>query len=247
MDSSPTGRINLKIRFATFPSVMTKTHCVMKDLLLKSLLESSGDGILALDQDGTLLARSPRLESLLGVREMDPFSLPQFESALQELSPNEAQEEFALCTQLKKTHSSSFTLFLKNGRPLEVYSQPLGSFMKPQGRIWCFRNLVHQAISPPSTRGTLEATSIEGSRSQILTELTHDLRSPLCTLQMATQVLKQCIEETAAPLPEAKRKHAEIAIQLTRGAVNQINTPLTHRHSSVGATEQNLRHKSHRA
>jgi nitrogen-specific signal transduction histidine kinase len=226
---------------------MTKTHRIMTDLLLKSLLESSGDGILILDQGGNLLARSPRLETLLGIGELEPFSLPQFESALQELLPTEVQEEFALSTQLQQTHSSSFTLYLKNGRPLEVYSQPLGSFQKPQGRLWCFRNLVHQAISPSLSRGSSDASTVDTSRTQILSELTHDLRSPLCTLQMATQVLKQCIEDTATPLSEAKRKHAEIAIQLTRGAVNQINTLLTSRHSSVGSPDPILRQNSHRA
>ena len=226
---------------------MTKTHRVMTDLLLKSLLESSGDGILALDQDGNLLARSPRLGPLLGIGELEPFSLPQFESALQELLPTEAKEESALSTQLQQTYSSSFTLLLKNGRPLEVYSQPLGSFLKPRGRLWCFRNLIHQSISPPTARGTMESSSGEASRSQILAQLTHDLRSPLCTLQMATQVLKQCTEEASALLPEAKRKHAELAIQLTRGAVNQINTLLTSRHSSVSSPEQTLRQNSHRA
>ncbi len=226
---------------------MTKTHGVMKELLLKSLLESSGDGILALAQDGGLLARSPRLETLLGIREQDSFSLPDFESALQELLPAEEREEFALSAQLRQTHSSSFTLFPRNSRPLEVYTQPLGSFREPQGRIWCFRNLVQRTISfrPPSEPH--DASPSDTLRSQTLTQLTHDLRSPLCTLQMATQVLKQCIEESSASLSDAKRKHAEVAIKLTRGAVSQINTLLTHRHSSVTDPENLLRKNSHRA
>ncbi len=247
MDRATSGWLNLKIRFATFPSVMTKTHSVMTELLLKSLLESSGDGILALAQDGTLLARSPRLETLLGIREQDSFSLPDFEKDLQELLALEEREEFALRAQLRQTHSSSFTLFLKNGRPLEVYTQPLGSYREPQGRIWCFRNLVHRSISTPLPQGKSDTSVTDASCSQVLTQLTHDLRSPLCTLQMATQVLKQCIEESSAPLSETKRKHAEVAIKLTRGAVTQINTLLTQRHPSATGTEPKLRQNSHPA
>lgn len=226
---------------------MTKTHGVMKDLLLNSLLESSSDGILAIAADGTLLARSPRLESLLGIPAQDPFSLTEFESALQTLLPSDGWEDCSLSAQLRQTQSSSQTLTLKNGRSLEIYSQPIGSFLEPQGRVWCFRNLVQNSVFQMQTKGSAGGSPSELPRLQILTQLTHDLRSPLCTLQMATQVLKQCIEESSATLSEGKRRHAEVAIQLTRGAVNQINSLLTHRQASAPSTDTAHRQNSHLA
>jgi PAS domain S-box-containing protein len=112
--------------------------------LLTSVLESTNNGILVVNQNGAIIAKNIRFEELWQIPEEISASDDEdkmLEHIVNQLSsPNEFLEKVKHLYQHPSTTSFD-TLHFKDGRVFERYSQPLRIKNEIMGRVWSFRDV----------------------------------------------------------------------------------------------------------
>lgn len=127
--------------------VADRTLSLQKSLsLVKATLESSGDGVLVLNEKGTIVEFNQKFLRMWGI---PPSVNNKTTSTIIEYmkSQLEAPEFFASIEKnlaaLNSVHID--TLKLKNGKVFEYYSQPQKLAKKTVGRVWNFRDITKRS------------------------------------------------------------------------------------------------------
>jgi len=114
--------------------------------LLRATIESTADGILVIDEKGCISHMNKRFVKIWDVPE-EPIQQGDFQKLFEHLgskleNPSTFLEKLqAPCS----TDEESFdTLYLKEGKVLEVYSQPLIREGRFTGRVWSFRDITER-------------------------------------------------------------------------------------------------------
>jgi PAS domain S-box-containing protein len=114
--------------------------------LLQSTLEASGDGVLAMDHRGSVLASNRAFSTLWGIP--DPRALEGDRAALREVwSALCAPEAFeAVVDGLLRSPESERReeLAFRDGRTVEMESVPFRLGGETQGRVWTFRDITER-------------------------------------------------------------------------------------------------------
>jgi diguanylate cyclase (GGDEF)-like protein/PAS domain S-box-containing protein len=112
--------------------------------LLSSILNSTGDGLLVIDQNGKILAWNDMFVSMWNLK-LGVIESRQNEAALGEVL-DQITDADAFLERVRELHArpeeESFeTISLKDGRTFERFSRPLGPRNDIQGRVWSFRDV----------------------------------------------------------------------------------------------------------
>ncbi len=126
--------------------------------LLKTVIESTEDGILAVDRNGKVIAANSRFRMMWRIPEdmfkekeisvFRSFVLPQLKEPEQFLS--RAQEIYSKITEAYDI------LEFKDGRKYERYSHPMTRAGEYIGRVWSYRDITQKALSEAKLRESEE-------------------------------------------------------------------------------------------
>ena len=120
-----------------------------KSELLTSVLESTNNGFLVVDHNGSIIAKNKRFAELWGIPEeiLDSNGEDQMLGYIinQLVSPHEFLEKVKDLYQ-HPTITSFDTLYFKDGRVFERYSQPLRIKNEIMGRVWSFRDATQRKL-----------------------------------------------------------------------------------------------------
>jgi PAS domain S-box-containing protein len=114
--------------------------------LLRATIESTADGILVIDENGCISHMNKRFVKIWDVPE-EPIQQGDFQKLFEHLSC-QLDDPSAFLEKLQapcSTDEESFdTLYLKEGKVLEVYSLPLIRHGRFTGRVWSFRDITER-------------------------------------------------------------------------------------------------------
>lgn len=126
---------------------LAEQSLLQANTLLKSILESTTDGILAVDQDGKLLGYNQNFTKIWNIPESIMKNYGD-ESALNYVL-EQLEHPDVFLKKVKKLYKSPNKtdldiLYFKDGRAIERYSNPLTVDDKNIGRVWSFRDITQK-------------------------------------------------------------------------------------------------------
>jgi diguanylate cyclase (GGDEF)-like protein/PAS domain S-box-containing protein len=114
--------------------------------VLRATLESTADGILVANQEGTISTFNRHILKLWGMSAPEFMKLESIKNALQALQMLTSPEEFLsgdLCEATQDSESKGL-MKLKDGRIIDYYSCPQRIDNKILGRVWSFQDITQQ-------------------------------------------------------------------------------------------------------
>ena len=188
--------------------------------LLRATLEATADGILVVGSDGTwrdfnrkfvAMWRIP--PAIVEARDdrraldfvLDQLADPQaFIRKVQDLYAHPKAESFDL-------------IEFKDRRLFERYSTPLTVDDHVAGRVWSFRDVTERVRAEREAerlyRASLEAVRL---RDEFLAVASHELRTPVTSLQLAVQGLLMLFDDERTPPRDLLRQLSESTLRQTR-------------------------------
>jgi PAS domain S-box-containing protein len=155
---------------------------------LLSILESTGDGILAVDHDGKRVIKTNR-------RYAEMWRIPQSiinagdNNALRNFVLNQLSDPDAFLKRVQKLYGTDTVavdmLFFKDGRVFERHGFPMMLGGAVLGRVWSFRDITDRKRQERE----LSEKSVELERFTYT--VSHDLKSPLVTVKTFLGYLEQ--------------------------------------------------------
>jgi signal transduction histidine kinase/BarA-like signal transduction histidine kinase len=178
----PTEAESNLIKDATLTAALVIQHAQNQDELKKAVsllhatIESTADGILAVDLNGKITAANRRFIELWRV----PGSIIKDQGRQPILEYLKYQiirpDEFHWTTQslCRPADSDVFeTLELRDGRYVELYSMPQSPDGVCAGRVFSFRDITQRRLAE------LAATTANRARTYFLANISHEIRTPL--------------------------------------------------------------------
>ena len=164
------------------------------EIKLKGILQSTADGILAVDSKGKVILSNKRFGKL--------WRIPQ---ALIDSGDDEALIGFVLdqLTNADEFISNVHKLYLsmdkdldylyfRDGRIFERYSSPLVMDDSSIGRVWSFRDITAKRLAEDEIRkSNEELKKLNTEKDKFFSILAHDLRSPFNGFLGLTQVMSE--------------------------------------------------------
>lgn len=176
---------------------------------LAATLESTADGIIAIDQDGSVAFYNHTFVDIWGV-ERAILNDPQGEAWVQLiLTKVEDPAEFMARVQhLGNTDEDSFDVVrFRDGRVFERYSQVRRVNGKTAGRVWSFRDVTQQI-------------RVDEMKNSFLSAVSHELRTPLSAVLGYASTLRH----QGHALDEAMRSQIIDRIQQSAVKLNRLLT-----------------------
>ncbi len=143
-DVSEQERTDRELRERSLALELANAELATSSALLRGILDSTGDAILALDASGRVVAWNRRLvdlselsEELLRAGDLETIvrvTLPRLED------PDRFRSEFERISG-DPAYAGTRDLSLKDGRVLERHTQPIDAGGKPSGRVWSYRDI----------------------------------------------------------------------------------------------------------
>lgn len=158
--------------------------------LLQATLDATADGILAVDLKGRIVELNLQLVEMWQIPEhlLDP---PQSEAIL-DFSMKYLEEPERMRARLREIYAhpeagSADVAILRDGRVLEVYSQPQRTGGETVGRVWSCRD-VTESRRLEQERARLQ---IVGALGHLVGALAHEVRNPLFAISGALETLEE--------------------------------------------------------
>ena len=137
-------------------SVRKETEIALQtnERLLKAVIESTEDGILAVDKDGQTIIANERFRRMWQIPK-DLFETKNDTEMLQ-FAMDQLKKPDQFLTQVTKLYDSqdeSFDILdFKDGRKFERFSSPMTRAEEPIGRVWSFRDITEKAKAEKKLR-----------------------------------------------------------------------------------------------
>ena len=157
------------------------------EVQLQGILESTADGILAVDNEGKVIKANNRFAELWRV----PESLlnSRDDNALLTFVLEQLCEPGAFLKKVQTLYKSDVadmdTIAFKDGRFFERYSIPMLMAGSVSGRVWSFRDITERRKEEEA------AIRLAEVKSKFTSVVSHELRSPLATIKEATNLVME--------------------------------------------------------
>ena len=182
----------------------------MRNILLSTQQEVSIDGILVVDENGTMTSFNRRFVEIWAIPG-DVLESKSDERALQWILGNLVDpDEFI--TRVRhlyenRTEMSRDEIGLKDGRILDRYSAPmLGDDGKYYGRIWYFRDITKRKRAEAELEEAKDAADAANqSKSIFLANMSHEIRTPMNAILGFAQLMHRDLD-----LSPKSREHLNI-------------------------------------
>ncbi|MBN1804259.1 MAG: CBS domain-containing protein [Sedimentisphaerales bacterium] len=189
--------------------------------LLRGTLESTADGILVVNEKGRISHRNKRFAKIWDISE--DIYRQQIDQKLFDHIRCQLENPSVFINKLKvpspDNQDNSDILYLKEGKVLEVYSQPLIKEGRFAGRVWSFHDITRQKQA-------------EEALNNAHTELEIRVEQRTTELEQANKVLKSEITE---------RKKAEEHIKEQNEFLNLVIESLTHPFYVIDAKDYTIK------
>ena len=187
------------------------------EIKLKVILQSTADGILAIDGNGKVIKTNKRFAKF--------WQIPQ---ALIDSGDDHALLNFVVdqltypdefISKVQKLYNSTEVdlshIQLKDGRTLERYSSPLILPNSPIGRVWSFRDItIARHAEEEIQKHNKELSNSNAEKDKFFSIIAHDLRNPIGSFMALTKIM-------ADDLPSLTMLEIqEIAINMSKSATN---------------------------
>jgi len=221
---------------------------LFQNIILSTQLQASIDGILVVDESGTIISHNRRFAEMWGISEkiLSTGSNKNVTAAILELV--DKKEQFLEKLRYLKDHQneiSHYEINLTDGRVFERYSSPMiGPDGKHYGRVWYFRDiserkrgdaellryrdhleeLVRERTSElnESEKNLIsakeEAEAANRAKTVFLSSMSHEIRTPLNAILGFSQLM---VRDTT--LPAQKREWLNIIIKSGEHLLDLIN------------------------
>ena len=199
--------------------------------LLQATLDSTADGIMAVDLKGRIVELNLQLVKMWQIPERlaDP---PQSEEILN-FAMEYLEEPDRMRARLREIYAqpdaeSEDVAILRDGRVLEVYSQPQRTGGETVGRVWSCRD-VTESRRLEKERARLQ---IVGALGHLVGSLAHEVRNPLFAISGALETLEEgladhpsrSVRQALANLREPTRRLSELMSDLLEYGKPPCNT-----------------------
>lgn len=161
--------------------------------LLEATLESTADGLLVTDRQGTIKSWNRQFEDLWGIPESVLEAKSDGEAAAFAL--NQFKDPDAFLAKIEELYAmpetASFdTLELIDGRVIERYSKPQVIGEQIVGRVWSFRDVTDRHLAERKQAALLQQVAqINEELTHFAYVVSHDLKAPLRGIRLIAEWL----------------------------------------------------------
>jgi PAS domain S-box-containing protein len=187
------------------------------EIKLKVILQSTADGILAIDGNGKIIKTNNRFAEI--------WQIPQTlidsgdDRALIDFIIDQLTNPEEFNSKVQKLYNSTDVdldhLHFKDGRTFERFSAPLILPNSSMGRVWSFRDItLSQRAELEIQKHNKELSNSNAEKDKFFSIIAHDLRNPIGSFMGLTKIM-------AEDLPSLTMTEIqEIAINMSKSATN---------------------------
>jgi PAS domain S-box-containing protein len=150
--------------------------------LIGATLESTADGILAVDENGGITHANERFATMWRIPEGVLKTKDDKTLLKHVLDQLEDPEEFV--AKVEKLYRASQqvqdNIYFKDGRVFERFSSPLIKDGRVSGRVWSFRDVTDRMKAEENLKlAKYQAEQANQAKSQFLANMSHEIRTPM--------------------------------------------------------------------
>jgi PAS domain S-box-containing protein len=235
------GRRRLLLMFRDITARKKAEEALRQSLsLLQATLQSTADGILAVNREGKITSDNERYMEIMGVPPellASADAAPLLRHVMLQMKDPEAFAARVAALEADPSPEAVDVLEFRDGRIVERHSRPQMVDGCPVGRVWSFRDVTkRRQDEAEQKRLTAELSRSNTDLEQFAYVASHDLKAPL----RAIDSLSLWLQEDLAPLlTQESAKHLTLLRQRTQRMERLLDDLLAY--SRAGRVEADIR------